>query len=193
MNAKTRGKILEGVLRCIEVDGLASTSIEDIARKASVSRATIYRHFPGGREQLVSEAVTWEVGLFFHRIEIAIENETELSGMVAVALRAGHEALADHGLLHQLLRTEPEAVLTELAVATDVVLGVIVALIADQLEREIAAGRARVDLDATEAADHLGRLFLSYLGTPGRWDLTDPESLDRLVRTQFLAGIERRS
>lgn len=193
MNVKTREKILESVLRCIEVDGLASTSIEDVARTASVSRATIYRHFPGGREQLVSEAVTWEVGLFFHRIEVAIGDETELSAMVAVALRAGHEALADHGLLHQLLRTEPEAVLTELAVATDVVLGVIVALIADQLEREVAAGRARMDLDAGEAADHLGRLFLSYLGTPGRWDLTDPDSLDRLVRTQFLAGIERRS
>jgi AcrR family transcriptional regulator len=189
----TRERILEGTLRCIEVDGLGSTSIEDVARASSVSRATIYRQFPGGREQLISEAITWEVAVFFHRIEVAIADETDLAGMVAGALRAGHEALADHGLLHQLLRTEPEAVLTELAVATDVVLGVIVALIAEQLGQEIVTGRARIDLDPTEAADHLGRLFLSYLGTPGRWDLTDPESLDRLVRTQFLAGIARRS
>jgi hypothetical protein len=102
---------------------------------------------------------------------------------------AGNRALRDHALLHRLLRTEPEAILTDLAVATDLVLGLVVAYIADELEREIIEGRVRLDLDVPVAADHLGRLFLSYLGTPGEWNLADPVQRAELVRTRFLGGI----
>ena len=67
--ADTRERVLEAALSCIEREGLAATSVEDVARAASVSRATIYRHFPGGREQLVTETATWEVARFFARVE----------------------------------------------------------------------------------------------------------------------------
>jgi AcrR family transcriptional regulator len=187
--ADTRQRVLEGALRCIEDEGLSATTVEDVARAASVSRATIYRHFPGGREQLVSETVTWEVARFFARVEQAVATEPDLAARLRLALASGHRALDEHALLHRLLRTEPEAVMTELSVATDLVLELIVAYLADQLRAEQAAGRARSDLDLAEAADHLGRLYLSYLGAPGRWDLDDPGEIDRLVRTQFLGGV----
>ena len=44
--ADTRERVLDAALGCIEREGLAATSVEDVARAASVSRATIYRHFP---------------------------------------------------------------------------------------------------------------------------------------------------
>ncbi len=187
--ADTRERVLEAALSCIEREGLAATSVEDVARAASVSRATIYRHFPGGREQLVTETATWEVARFFARVEQTVADEPDLAARLRLALSSGHRALDDHALLHRLLRTEPEAVLTELSVATDLVLELIIAYLADQLAAEQAAGRVRTDLDRSEAADHLGRLYLSYLGAPGRWDLDDPAEVDRLVRTQFMAGI----
>jgi AcrR family transcriptional regulator len=187
--AETRERVLEAALSCIEREGLAATSVEDVARAASVSRATIYRHFPGGREQLVTETATWEVARFFARVEHTVATEPDLAARLRLALSSGHRALDDHALLHRLLRTEPEAVLTELSVATDLVLELIIAYLADQLLVEQAAGRVRTDLDLPEAADHLGRLYLSYLGAPGRWDLDDPDQVDRLVRTQFMAGI----
>ena len=31
--------------------------------------------------------------------------------------------------------------------------------------------------------------MLSYIGTPGSWDLDDPEAVRRLVRDQLLAGV----
>ncbi len=187
--ADTRERVLEAALSCIEREGLAATSVEDVARAASVSRATIYRHFPGGREQLVTETATWEVARFFARVEQTIAAEPDLAARLRLALSSGHRSLDDHALLHRLLRTEPEAVLTELSVATDLVLELIIAYLGDQLVAEQAAGRARPDIDVPEAADHLGRLYLSYLGAPGRWDLDDPAQVDRLVHTQFMAGI----
>lgn len=189
MSVDTRERILAATLSCIDTDGLADTSVEDIARAASVGRATIYRHFPGGREQVLSETITWEVGRFFAGIEQSITSAPDLEAKIDAAFVAGDRALTEHALLHRLLRTEPEAVLTELAVATDLVLGVIVAYIAEELGREIIAGRVRADLDVDLAADHLGRLFLSYLGTPGEWDLSDPDRRAELVRSRFTDGI----
>ena len=138
--ADTRERVLEAALSCIEREGLAATSVEDVARAASVSRATIYRHFPGGREQLVTETATWEVARFFARVEQTVAAEPDLAARLRLALSSGHRALDDHALLHRLLRTEPEAVLTELSVATDLVLELIIAYLADQL-RGRAGGR----------------------------------------------------
>jgi AcrR family transcriptional regulator len=187
--ADTRERVLAAALACIEREGLVATSVEDVARAAEVSRATIYRHFPGGREQLLTETATWEVARFFARVEATVAGEPDLASRLRLALSSGHRALDGHALLHRLLRTEPEAVMTELSVATDLVLELIIAYLAEQLVAEQLAGRARTDLDVPEAADHLGRLYLSYLGSPGRWDLDDPVEVATLVRTQFMAGV----
>ncbi len=189
MSPDTRERILAAALACIDDDGLAATSIEDVARRAGVGRATVYRQFPGGREQVLSETITWEVGRYFADLEAAIADAPDLATRLDWALVAGDRTLGEHALLHRLLRTEPEAVLTELAVATDLVLALIVGYLADELDREILAGRVRADVDVPFAADHLGRLFLSYLGTPGDWDLADPDRRAALVRTRFLGGI----
>ena len=189
MTVELRERVLRAALDCIAQDGLAATSVEDVARRAEVGRATIYRHFPGGREQLLSETVTWVVARFFAGIEAAIADAPDLAARFEQAFVAGDRALADHALLHRLLRTEPEAIMTELATASELVAALIVAYVAEQLGDEVAAGRARPDLDVAFAADHLGRLYLSYLGTPGRWDLTDPASRAELVRTQFMIGV----
>jgi hypothetical protein len=39
------------------------------------------------------------------------------------------------------------------------------------------------------AADFLARMVLSYIASPGRWDLNDPEQVALLVRSELLAGI----
>jgi hypothetical protein len=43
------------------------------------------------------------------------------------------------------------------------------------------------ELDTT--ADFLARMVLSYIASPGRWDLNDPEQVALLVRSELLAGI----
>ena len=82
MSIDTRDRILSAALACIDTDGLAATSVEDIARAASVGRATIYRHFPGGREQIISETITWEVGRFFAGIEQSIADAPDLAAKI---------------------------------------------------------------------------------------------------------------
>lgn len=184
-----RLRFYRATLACVEGNGLESTSLEDVARAAGSSRATLYRAFPGGREQLVTETVAWEVTAFFARIAEQVEAQPDLHTKVATAVVFGHHAIAEHALLQRLLRTEPEALLSELQATDGMILGAITAYLVELLDAARREGVVRADCDVPEAADHLARLFLSYLGSPGRWDLDDPGQVDELVRTQFLAGI----
>lgn len=53
---RTRGDIVAATLRVIELDGLDGVSIESIAAGADVARATIYAHFPDGRDEILRAA-----------------------------------------------------------------------------------------------------------------------------------------
>jgi AcrR family transcriptional regulator len=182
---KTRQRLLAATLRCVDRWGLDKTSLEDVAREADLSRATVYRYFPGGREQLVHETVVWEVGQFFQRLEHATTAEAHLPGKLRCGLMFGHRAVAEHALLQRVLATEPEALLAELSNALPLVEQAIRAYFLALLRFE----PLRPDVSAGEAADYLTRMFLSYVGSQGQWDFSDPAAVDELVRTQFVAGV----
>lgn len=184
-----RLRFYRATVSCVATAGLAATSVEDVARAAGSSRATLYRVFPGGRAQLVHETVVWEVAEFFARLEAAVADEPDLVSVLTRALSVGHRAISEHALLQQLLRTEPEAVLAELAGAMEVVLEAISAHLAGLLTTARRAGEVRADCDVDEAGELLARLYLSYLAAPGRWDLDDPDQVATLVARQFLAGV----
>lgn len=181
----TRTRILEATLDCVERWGLAKTTLEDVASAAGLSRATVYRYFPGGRDQVISETVTWEVGNFLARLGAAVEDAHGIDAKLQQALIVGHRAIDEHRLLQQVLSTEPEALLKELAESEPLFVAVVQAYLAENLARE----QLREGVDRDEAAAYLTRLFLSYIGSQGRWDLTDPDEVARLVHTEFLAGV----
>ena len=156
----TRTRILVGALRAVERLGLAKTSLEDVAHAAGVSRATIYRTFPGGRDEVVSETVSWEVQNFLGRIVAAVEGEETLEEKLRLALLVGHRAIGDHLLLQRLLATEPEEIIRELAEVGPVLRDAIAGYIGEELR----AAPVRPGTDLDEAADYCARLYLSYLG-----------------------------
>ena len=58
-------------------------------------------------------------------------------------------------------------------------------------ERILEAGFAcvaRYGLAKTTVED-VARMLLSFIGNQGRWDLTDPDQVAQLVRTELLAGV----
>jgi AcrR family transcriptional regulator len=44
--------LIDATLQCIARWGVAKTGLDDVAREAGVSRATVYRAFPGGKDAL---------------------------------------------------------------------------------------------------------------------------------------------
>ncbi len=148
---------MQATLACVEKNGLAKTSVEDIAAEAGLSRATVYRYFPGGRGQLISETVTWEVGNFLQGIGEAVADERGLDAKLRQALLVGHRAIVEHKLLHQILSTEPEALFKELAESEPLLF----AVVRDYLKSQLEAKPLRPGIDVDEAAEYVARLFLS--------------------------------
>ena len=181
----TRTRILAAAVACVERSGLGKTSLEDVAQEAGLSRATVYRYFDGGRDQLVADAVGWEVGNYLARLAEATSPEPDLEAKLVKGLMFGHQAIDDHVLLQRLLSTERDALLPSLQSVMPVMEGLVRSAIRTELDR----APVRAGLDRDDAADYLTGLFLSYLGSAGQWDLADADAVRRLVRTQFLAGI----
>ena len=187
----SRDRVCAGAYECIARFGLAKTTVDDVARASGVSRATIYRMFPGGRDQVLRETVGWEMNRFFASLAEAVADASDLETRLERALVFARRAVVEHAVLQKILTTEPEALLPLMTVEQHRVLGYIVEYLRPLLVAERDAGRLRPDVDVDLAADYLARMVLSLIGSPGRWDLTDPVEVQHLVREELLGPVFR--
>jgi AcrR family transcriptional regulator len=177
--------VLAATVRVAGRVGIARITVEEVARDAGVARATVYRWFPGGREQLVDEGVTWEIARFLGRLAAHVEDAPDLATRLERGLVFAHRLLEDHDVLQRVLATEPGSVLPQIHATFPLVLEVVRAELAHWLADE--ALRPGVDVD--DAAEYLARVFLTFLVNQGSWDLADPDQVRVLVHTKFLAGV----
>ena len=166
-------------------DGVGRVTVEGVAREAGVARATVYRTFPGGRDELVSATVSWAVAEFFGGVRADVGEVASVADLLERGLVAARRRLQDHEVLQRALASESDQIVPPIAAVVPTIVELLRAELAERLEHEpVRAGVVR-----SEAADLLARLTLSYIGTPGSWDLDDPEDVRRLVRGQLLAGV----
>jgi len=180
-----RERVLQATYDCVARWGLAKTTLEDAAREAGVSRATVYRYFPGGREELIGAVVSWEFARFFRRLYDEIHQADTLEEVMERGLVFAHNAMREHEVLQRILQTEPEILLPRLTVEANETHKLVAAFLSPYLVRHGMAPGPELD----RAADFLARMALSYIGSPGRWDLNDPVQVAHLVRAELLAGI----
>jgi AcrR family transcriptional regulator len=183
--AATRERILEAAYACVARWGLSKTSVEDVGREARLSRSTLYRYFPGGRDELMAAVVGWEYDRFFTRLYEAVRDADTLEEVMERGLSFAHRAIAEHEVLQRVLVREPELLLPALTVRSEATVALVAAFLAPYLERH----RLAPGVEVAEAAEFLARMVLSYMTAPGRWDLDDEEQVARLVRAELLGGI----
>jgi len=182
-------RILEATYRCVERFGMAKTTIDDIAKESGVSRATIYRQFAGGRDELLLETVGWELSNYFNRLADQVRDAPTLAELLRRGLAFAHRSVTEHLVLRKIMDTEPERLLPLLTTESAKTLPFIADFLLPYLRREEAAGRLRPGVDVDRAAEYLARSILSLIGAPGRWDLDDPAQVTDLVEVELLGGI----
>jgi AcrR family transcriptional regulator len=180
---RVEARALEATLACIARHGLSKTTIDDVAREAGCSRATLYRYF-GSRRELVTVTVQTEalrVATLAHDAADAAEHLED--AVVAVLVVAGTE-LGEHPALRFVAEVEPEQVLPFLTFAGgDQFLHDAGAALAPCFERFLGA-------DATRAAEWVARIGLAlWLSPTAPVSLTDPVALRGYVRAFVLPAL----
>lgn len=179
-------RIVDGALRCVGRWGVAKTTLDDVAREAGCSRATVYRIFPGGKDGLMETVARIELSRFFAALGERLEEAQTLEDALVFGMAEAGKRLLDHKPLQYLLANEPEAVLPHLAFSQmDQVLRAASAFASPYLARFLDN-----DDEALRAAEWAARLVVSYAITPSEGIAIDDEgSVRALVRTFVLPGL----
>jgi len=179
-------RIVDATLRCFARWGVGKTTLDDVAREAGYSRATVYRFFPGGKEGLLDAIVRAEVAQFFDSVGAALDDATDLESLLVDGMTTAARLIAGHRPLQYLLAHEPEVVLPQISFrAADDVLRVVSAFAAPYLTRWLPA-----DVDALRVAEWVSRIVLSYICSPSpSVDIHDEDSVRRLVNAFVLPGL----
>lgn len=178
-------RILDAALTCVARWGVKKTTLEDIARDAACSRATIYRAFPGGKESLFDALLRRELGAFLRRLGAALAAAGSVEDALVAGMVEAARTLQGSAPLQFLLAHEPETILPLLAF--------------DRMDEVLAAGRAVAaphlarwldPVAAARAAEWAARIVISYTTCPADdVDMADPQSVRRLVRCFVLPGL----
>src|SRR5262245_38273889 len=184
-----RDRLLAATYHCGAPIGLGKTTIEDVVKESGLSRATIYRQFPGGRDELLLETVGWELANYFNALADHVRDAPDLEQLLERGLGYAHRSVTEHVVLRKILDTEPERLLPLLTVESAKTLPFIADFLHPYLVREAEEGRLRRGVELDRAAEYLARCILSLINAPGRWDLDDPAQVHELVRGELLGGI----
>ncbi len=178
-------RLVDAVEACACRWGIDKTTVADIAREAGISRATLYRAVPGGREALIEAHHRHRLAEFFGRLDAAVAGIDDLAELLTAIVQRGAEMLADDaGLQHRRL-TAPDEVSAELSFrGLDRIFAAARISIGPLLEPHVGARRAG------RCAEWLARLVLCS-AADGRLgvDLTSPEAAHRLVRERLVPAL----
>ncbi len=178
-------RIVDAALTCITRFGMTKTSVEDIAKEAKCSRATIYRMFPGGKDSILEAVVASELGKFYSAVEERVARIDTLEDAISAVINEAGLRLINNPALATVITLEPEVILPLLAFERMNQLLEFARLIGRHLlERWI------VDEKSERIAEWIARIVISYSATPAQYfDITDIDSVKKLVNLFVMPGI----
>lgn len=101
--------LLDAARSCVLAIGVGRTTLTEVARRAQVSRMTLYRRFPDVRS-LIAALMTREFGGLLAEISAALTAPTARERLVN-GLVAGVRGLVDNPIMRAALDLEPELIL----------------------------------------------------------------------------------
>ena len=184
--ASKRVAIVDAALACVAARGLKATTVDDVARAAGMSRATLYRTLPGGRDDVIRAMAETELARFFSALAVAMGGAEDLEAALVAGITTTARWVQDSAAIQMMLEIEPDELLKNLSFgemdqALAVAAGFSAPFYGRWLEHE----------QSLRAAEWATRIVLSYLlDEDDMIDLTDEADVHGLVARFVLPGIE---
>ena len=178
--------ILDAAVLEFEQHGFRRVALDDVARRAGVSRTTIYRRF-AGRDELVGAVIDRENALLFANIADELKSRRPQSNYYVEAFTCAIVRFRQHRVLTRMIADEPGLML-ELAhqhwlPAVDRMAAALRVIFPDGFAEQIGADA--VD----ELADTILRYAAMALLLPAREPLIDADDIRAFATTHFLPSL----
>ncbi|MEU7989508.1 TetR family transcriptional regulator [Streptosporangium canum] len=185
-----RARILDAAYEQFCRMGIRRSTMEDVARRAGVSRITVYRRF-ATKDALVEHVVRREFRRYFDRFLIDIEQARTAADRVVLGFVSSLRAIRRNPLIGGLIAAEPDLLVPSMVNDGGRTLATVRQFVAGQLRREQHAGNVSSDLDTDLAAELMVRISASFLTIPSHViDLDDDEQLAGVARRFLVPMLE---
>jgi TetR/AcrR family transcriptional repressor of uid operon len=182
---ETRGRILDAAYDQFCRMGIQRSTMEDVARRAGVSRITVYRRF-ATKDALVEHVVRREFRRYFDQFLLDIDQADTAADRVVLGFVSSLRAIRRNPLIGGLIAVEPDQLVPSMFGDGGRTLATVRQFVAGQLRREQRAGHVSSALDTELVAELMVRVSASFLAIPSHViDLDDHDQLAAVAR-QFL-------
>ncbi|NMN98068.1 TetR/AcrR family transcriptional regulator [Antrihabitans stalactiti] len=182
---QTRTRLLDAAYDQFCRMGIQRSSMEDVARRANMSRITVYRRF-ASKDALVEQVILREFRRYFERFLTEIRDAKTAADRVVLGFVSSLRAIRGNPLIGGLLTAEPNLLASSMIGDDGRMLAAVREFLAGQLRREQLEGNVASSLDAELVAEMMVRISASFLAIPCHIvDLDDDDQLAAIAR-QFL-------
>lgn len=175
-------RVLDGAYEQFCRMGIRRSTMEDVARRAGVSRITVYRRFTT-KDTLVEHVVRREFRRYFDQFLIDIEQARTAADRVVLGFVSALRAIRHNPLIGGLMAVEPDVLVPTMIGDGGRTLAAVQKFVAGQLRREQQAGHVSPSVDVELVAELMARICSSFLLTPSHVvDLDDDEQVREVAR-----------
>ena len=174
-------RVLDATKLAIEKWGVSRFTVADVCELADVSRATLYRMFPGGKEVLLEVLHVRSLDEFFTTLLDRADGAKSLEDLLVRCIVSATTQLRNDQHLAMMLATEPGTTLMQFTIDG---LSRIVRVAASYLAPHVSNFLPKREADAL--VEVLARLVISYFLTPSdHFDFTDSASAAKFLNTHI--------
>lgn len=181
-----RDRLIDAAEACFSRFGVAKTTLEDIASEAGVSRATVYRYFEGGRDEIILGVVLREARSFLASLERRVQREATLTEAIVEGVLYTVAAVRKNENLALLFAPEVAGQTTSIAGASTALFELTGDFLRPIFEAARDQGQLRDGIVGEDAAEFVLRMILSLLSVSGPRHRSPAKERD-FVRT-YCAG-----
>lgn len=180
--------ILDAALEEFLAYGLRRTNVDAVARRAGVSRATLYRRFDG-KDALVQAVLVRECRRFFASIAAATADLPTVAERLIEGFVVGVRYARKDPLLNRLLASDPEALLPYLTTSGTLVVAVARDFLVQQGKARHGGLPRVAGRDPAGVAEIFVRLAISFTLTPRSVIPLDTDQAVRAFARDYLAAL----
>jgi AcrR family transcriptional regulator len=161
-------RVLRATLEQAELVGVRRLTMDDVARRSGVGRATLYRRFPNKAALIEAIVLTVARGFLDGDEQARAQGET-LEDRILYSTMFTVEFLRSNALLRKLFRTEPESLLPSLTIDAGAIIDFVTDRSAAMLRAELYGNTPttpRQERHLRTVAELQTRLTLSFVVTP---------------------------